>query len=81
MAKMFDAHREIIKEFIDEDISTINMYWGYKGDFVLKITTVDPILAFDIEKFAEEEMGIEAVTKQEPRTGLYDVFCIAVENI
>jgi hypothetical protein len=72
---MFDTHREIIREFIDEDISTINMYWGYKGDFVLKITTKDPTLAFEIEDFAIKEIGIEAVTKQESDTGIFDVFC------
>lgn len=77
MAKMFEEHKSIIKEFIDDDISTINMYWGYKGDFVLKIATKDPNVAFTIEDYAKDELEIEAVTKQETGTGLFNVFCIA----
>lgn len=78
--EMFAVHREIIKEFIDEPISTINMYWGYKGDFVLKITTKDPTLAFEIEDFAINEIGIEAVTKQDVKIGEFEVYCIAMIN-
>ena len=80
MAKMYEAHKEIIKEFIDDDIFTINMYWGYKGDFILKITTPEPITAFAIEDFAIQELGIEAVTKQETTSGMYEVFCVAIDE-
>lgn len=72
---IFEKHRKIIKEFIDDEIDAINMYWGDDDDLVLEITTQDAILAFEIEDFASNTMGLDTTNTPDPTTDLFKVAC------
>ena len=77
---MLPEHRQIIAKFISYDIDTINMYWGYKGDYILKLTVKDPNLATAIEDYCKT-IDIQTNTKfNESRNKMFTVYCIAIDE-
>ena len=77
---MFEAHRKIIKEFIDEDISSINTKWGCRGDYVLQLTVTEVALANRIIAFANS-LNIETFVKHNIKSNLmYEVLCIVEDD-
>ncbi len=76
---MLNQHKLIIKTFIDEDIDTINMYWGYRGDFILKLVLSSVSLVDEIEAFCKAN-DIEVVVKSQISTKNFAIFCIVVDE-
>lgn len=76
---MLTGHREVIKNIIDLDISTINMYWGYKGDVVLKLVTSSLKVANEIVNQGHlQELSVNI--KHDTSTKTYWVFCVEVDD-
>jgi hypothetical protein len=73
---MFELHRNIIQTFITEDLKDICTYGGYKGAYILKITTKRSALAEKIASYCES-LGGEAAIKQNHNLVNYEVYCIA----
>lgn len=73
---MFELHRNIIQTFITEDIKDISTYGGYKGAYILKITTKRLPLAEKIASYCES-LGGDAVVKENHNLVQFEVYCIA----
>ncbi|MDD2266687.1 hypothetical protein [Sulfuricurvum sp.] len=73
---MFELHRNIIQTFITEDIRDISTYGGYKGAYILKITTKRLTVAEKIAAYCES-LGGEAVIKENHNLIIFEVYCIA----
>jgi hypothetical protein len=73
---MFELHRNIIQTFITEDIKDICTYGGYKGAYILKITTKRLALAEKIARYCES-LGGEAVLKENYNLVNFEVYCVA----
>jgi len=71
---MEDERKEIIRRALEFDIIDIRSYGGYKGDLLVEITTMDPIVAKSIENIAKI-LGMESVTKQDVLS-VFQIFCI-----
>lgn len=76
---MFQLHRKIIQHFITDDIKDISTYGGYRGDYILKITTKYMPLAEKIALFCEGIDG-EAVIKENKNLLNYEIYCIAKDT-
>lgn len=76
---MFDLHRKVIQTFINEDIKDINTYGGYKGAYILKITTRNIGVAEKIARYCES-LGSEAVIKENKNLCNYEVYCVAEDT-
>lgn len=76
---MLEAHRKVLKHFIDEDINTINMYWGYKGDFVLKLVVNSPDTSERIEDFCRT-LDVEVKVIYDRATRTENVFIVEVDD-
>jgi hypothetical protein len=76
---MFPLHRKIIQNFITDDIKDINTYGGYKGAYILKITTRNMVLAEKIASYCESLDG-EAVIKENKNLLNFEVYCIAEDT-
>jgi hypothetical protein len=76
---MLKEHKQILEKFIKADIETINMYWGYKGDFILKLTVKNPNLVNLIEDYCKQ-IGVDCVVKHETSTGWFNLFCVAIDE-
>lgn len=73
---MFQLHKKIIELFINTDIKDINTYGGYKGDYILKITTKHLSLAESIASHCEN-LGGKSVIKENKNLMNYEIYCIA----
>jgi hypothetical protein len=77
---MLKEHRQVITKFISYDIDSINMYWGYKGDYILKIITKDVNLTTEIEDYCKD-LNIQSVTKfNESSNRMFTIYCIAIDE-
>ena len=76
---MFQLHQKIIQTFINNDIKDINTYGGYKGAYILKITTKHMPLAESIALYCES-IGGEAVIKENKHLIIFEIYCIAEDS-
>jgi hypothetical protein len=76
---MFQLHRKIIQHFITDGIKDINTYSGYRGDYILKITTKHMALAENIALYCES-IGGEAVIKENKNLLNFEIYCIAKDT-
>ncbi|MDP3301777.1 MAG: hypothetical protein Q8S36_07410 [Sulfuricurvum sp.] len=76
---MFELHRKIIQTFITEDIKDINTYGGYKGAYILKITTKHLPLAEKIALYTES-IGGESIIKENKNLMNFEIYCISEDT-
>lgn len=76
---MLKQHKKILETFITTEIKNINMYWGYRGDYVLKLEVSEESLANAIAHYCDS-LGIECKIRFEPAMSRYNVFCIAEDG-
>ncbi len=72
---MFYKHMQILDTFLKTDIKDICTYGGYKGDYILKITTKHIALANAIMGFCEN-LEVECVLKENKNILIYELYCI-----
>jgi hypothetical protein len=71
--------KEIIRFSLDYDIEDIRTYDGYRGDLLIKITTMDKQAMMAIRRFALS-LGIEEVViKQNPSFHEYEIYCVTTQ--
>ncbi len=78
---MLQERRDIIRYAINLDILNINTYSGYKGDLIVKITTLDK--NDDVKerlKAYAENLGMEVVVKNNIHVLVYEVYCISIDS-
>jgi len=72
---MSDERKEFIRRSLELNIIDIRSYRGYKGDLLIEITTMDPLVVKSIENIAKS-LEMETVTQQNILS-VYMIFCIA----
>jgi hypothetical protein len=77
---MQDIQKQIIRHVLDLDIYSINTYAGYKGDFIVKITTKHRDDVIQIRKYALSLHVKEVVIKEKLDTAQYEIFCITADE-
>ena len=76
---MFDVHRDVLSKFIHhQSLKDITTYYGYRGDYLLKMTTHDGIFIELISNYCEMK-SIDYVVKQNIVDG-YEVYIIAIDD-
>ena len=76
---MFHKHTQILDTFLKTDIRDVCTYGGYKGDYILKITTKHTSLANAIIDFCEN-IGVECVLKENKNVLVYELYCIVEDT-
>ena len=74
---MLELHKQLIKNIIDLNPESINMYWGYKGDYILKIATLSLETCTIIEHKAIA-LGLTVKVEYDMKgTKNYFLYCVA----
>jgi hypothetical protein len=75
------VRKDIIKYALNFDIIDVHTYSGYKGDLLVKITTLDDddFIVNTIRDKAEE-LGMEVVVKDNKHHLLYEIYCITPDE-
>ncbi|MDX1296154.1 MAG: hypothetical protein R3302_07795 [Sulfurimonadaceae bacterium] len=75
------VRKDIIKYALNFDILNVNTYSGYKGDLLVKITTLesDDYIVDSIRDKAKE-LGMEVVIKDNKAHLLYEIYCIIPDD-
>ena len=76
---MEPIRKDIIKFALNFDIKDIRTYSGYKGDLLVEVTAMDITVLKSIQIWTEEQ-GIKTVIKENPMTGLHELFCITPDE-
>lgn len=76
---MFDIHRDILAKFIHhKSLKDVSTYHGYKGDYLLKMTTRDASLAELISNYCEMK-SVDYVIKPNIVDG-FEIYIIAIDD-
>lgn len=75
------VRKDIIKFALNFDIVDVCTYSGYKGDLLVKITTLDNdnFIVNSIREKAES-MGMEVVVKDNKHYLIYEIYCITPDE-
>jgi len=76
---MAQIRKDIIKFALNLEIKDIRTYSGYKGDLLVEITAMDLKVLKSIQVWTQEQ-GIKTVIKENPMTGLHELFCITPDE-
>lgn len=76
---MFHKHVQILDVFLKTDIKDVCTYGGYKGDYILKLTTKHTALATAIMDFCEN-LEVECVLKENKNMLVYELYCIVEDQ-
>jgi len=76
---MEPIRKEIIKFALNFEIKDIRTYGGYKGDLLVEITAMDVKVLKAIQAWTEDQ-EIKTVLKENPMTGLHELFCITPDE-
>lgn len=78
---MIQERKDIIKYAVNLDILDINTYSGYKGDLIVKITTLqkNDDVKERIKAYAHN-LGMEVVVKTNVHTLVYEIYCISIDS-
>lgn len=71
---MSDEQKEIIRKALEFDIIDIRTFRGYRGDFLVQITTMQPNVAKSLKE-AAESLGMGTAI-QKNVLSIYKIFCI-----
>ena len=76
---MFDVHRDVLVKIVHhQSLKDIATYHGYRGDYLLKMTTGDGALVELISSYCEMK-SIDYVVKPNLVAG-YEVYIIAIDE-
>lgn len=77
---MKQAHREIIRTFLDDAIHELSIYSGYNGGIVLKITSGDLALTQRVQEYCNRLDDVECNVKHNRNIALYEIFCVVPDD-
>lgn len=76
---MFDVHRDVLSKFVKHPaLKDVATYHGYKGDYMLKMTTRSAELVEMVDNYCKMK-DIEIVVKPDLVNG-FDMFIIAKDD-
>lgn len=76
---MFDVHRDVLSKFIKHpSLKDVATYHGYRGDYLLKMTTGDANLVELISRYCEMK-SIDYVIKPNLVSG-FEIYIIAIDE-
>ena len=76
---MEQIRKDIIRFALNLEIKDIRTYSGYKGDLLVEVTAMDITVLKSIQVWAKEQ-EIKTVIKENPMTGLHELFCITPDE-
>ena len=71
--------KALLKEFIDQNIYSVDTYYGYKGDVILRIRTASETLVSSVISYCQQN-NIESNTLKNFNLALYEVFIIGKDK-
>jgi len=74
-----EVRKNMIRYALDQPISDIRTYSGYKGDLLIEITMNDEVLLPKLKDFAEA-LGMSTVIKKLCDIRLYKIYCIVPDD-
>ncbi len=77
---MHEERKKILRYALEQDISDVHTYSGYKGDLIVKITTKDATAVQQIRKFALSLDVKDVVVKQNPYIVEFEIYCITPDD-
>lgn len=76
---MFDVHRDVLSKFVKHPaLKDVATYHGYRGDYILKMTTRSADLVDMIDNYCTMK-DIELAIKTDPVAG-FEIFIIAKDD-
>lgn len=77
---MKQAHRDIIRTFLDDAIHELSIYSGYNGGIVLKISTGDLGLTQRVQEYCAPLDDVECNVKHNRNIALYEIYCVVADD-